>query len=160
MVKGLIVVANNASSPQKLVDVAKVVYNFEYPDLVSALVVTKPVGTAAQVGVPEISKLAYKLGKPLIVLPSISEAVELLKPSKIYLICKSDDYQPLEAVDIVDNSMLVVSCSETGFIRSELALGTHVFPKHFNSGIGPAAEVALTLYSIALRNSQHRHQVL
>ncbi|MEM2757298.1 MAG: RecB-family nuclease, partial [Sulfolobales archaeon] len=74
MIKGLFIVANNASSPQRLIDVAKVVYNFEYSNIINTLVITKPVGSAAQVGIPEISKLAYKLGRTLVILPSINEA--------------------------------------------------------------------------------------
>jgi len=152
MVKDLIVVANNASSPQRLVDIAKVVYSFEYSEIVNALVITRPTGSAAQVGIPEVSKLAYKLGKSLIILPSVSDAVELIKPSNVFLIYKGDDSKPLETVEIPNNSMIVVSCSDTGFTKSELALGTHVFPRYFNSGIGPVAEVALSLYIIALRS--------
>ncbi len=155
MVRGLIVVANNALSPQKLIDVARVVYNFEYPDLISTLVIAKPSGSAAQVGIPEVSKLAYKLGRSLIILPSINDAIELLKPSKVFLICRTDNSQPLEVTEIPDNSMLVVSCSDTGFTKTELSLGTHVFPKYFNSGVGPAAETALSLYIIALRGSKN-----
>lgn len=151
MVKGLIVVANNASSPQRLIDIAKVVYSFEYSEIVNTLVVTRPTGSAAQVGIPEISKLAYKLGKPLVVLPSINDAVELLKPSNVFLIYRGDDSKPLETIEVPNNSMIVVSCSDTGFTKGELALGTHVFPRYFNSGIGPVAEIALSLYIIALR---------
>lgn len=149
MVKGVFLAANNASSPQRLVDVAKVVYNFERSDIIEALIITKPVGSAAQVGVPEVSKLAYKLGRRLVVLPSINDALELLRPTKVFLVCRTEESQPLEVAEVVSGSLFVISCSDVGFTKNELALGMHVYPKHFNSGIGPAAEAALTLHALA-----------
>lgn len=154
MARNILVAANNASSPQKLIDVAKVVFNFEYSEIVSALIVTKPVGSAAQIGIPEVSKLAYKLGKTLVILPSVNDAIELFKPTKVLLLCRTNETQPIETIDIPDNSMIVASCSDVGFTKSELALGIHTYPKHFNYGIGPAAEIALSLHALASKVNQ------
>ncbi|MEM2757595.1 MAG: RecB-family nuclease, partial [Sulfolobales archaeon] len=82
-----------------------------------------------------------------------NEALELFKPAKVFLLCKTDVSQELESVEVPDNSMIIVSCSDAGFTKSELALGTHVYPKYFNPGIGPVAEITLSLYTLASRTS-------
>ncbi|MCC6021549.1 MAG: RecB-family nuclease [Desulfurococcaceae archaeon] len=151
MVRGLTIVVNNVVSHQRLVDVAKVVYGFDLPEVIKAFVITRPSGSAAQIGVPEVSKLAYKLGKPLIILPTINDAIELFTPAKVFIVYRTEDSQPLEDVEVSDNSMFVFSCSDVGFTKNELSLGTHVYPTKFRPGIGPAAEVALTLYIVTLK---------
>ncbi|MCY0867961.1 MAG: RecB-family nuclease [Desulfurococcus sp.] len=57
------------SSIQKLMDFIKAVYTSS----ILVPVVVKPIGAAAQIGVPEAHKLAIKLGRPFIVLPEVRD---------------------------------------------------------------------------------------
>ncbi|WP_440060116.1 RecB-family nuclease [Thermogladius sp. 4427co] len=68
------------TSVQKLLDFTRIVYSI--PSL--APVVIKPVGAAAQIGVPDAFKLSLKLGRPFIVVPELGDALELLKPLEAY----------------------------------------------------------------------------
>lgn len=70
------------TSVQRIIDFLKTVYALGG----ATPVIIKPVGAAAQIGVPEAHKIAYKLGKPLIVLPEITDLKELFNPAKIYYI--------------------------------------------------------------------------
>lgn len=146
------IVVNNVSSPQRLVDVARVIYNSEYSDLVKAFVITRIGGNVAQVGLPEVSKLAYKLGKPLIILPTVNDAIELFNPTDIYLIHRSPDSQYLEDLELRNNSMFLFSGSDSGFSKNELLLGKHTYFKGFNQGVSLIAEVAITLYILTLKH--------
>ncbi len=143
----IIVVAHNAGSVQRLVDVARVAYAF---DTVKLLVATKPYGVAAQTGVPEVQKMAFKRGKGFMVLPSIEDAVELLGPGRVYTV--SWDYG--ERIDPgsldVDDAMIVLGLTDPGLSKQETGLGTPVYPEKVSAPLGPAAELALLLYG-ALR---------
>lgn len=150
----LIIVVNGVSSPQKLIDAAKVVYSFEH-DLVSAFVITKPTGMAAQVGIPEVGKLAYKLGKTLVILPSLNDAIDLFKPNAVYLIYKSDTSIPLEEVEISEKTMIVISGSDGSFSKNELAVGRCVYPRNFIQNLNPAAELALALYILSSKKPKY-----
>lgn len=142
---GIIVVAHNAGSVQRLVDVARVAYAF---DAVKLLVATKPYGAAAQTGVPEVQKMALKRGRGFMVLPSIEDAVELLGPSRVYTV--SWDYGEkigLGGLD-VDGAMIVLGLTDPGLTKREAGLGTPVYPRGVSASLGPAAELALLLYGV------------
>ncbi len=68
-----------ASSIQRLTDFLRAIYELGG----GTPVIIKPVGAAAQIGVPEAHKTAYRLGKPLIVLPSIRDLAEIFKPARL-----------------------------------------------------------------------------
>lgn len=75
----VIPVLHNVSSVQRVVDMARLSYSLG----LDTLVVTKAYGGAAQSGVPEAMRLALKLGKSLVVLPELRDAVNLLSPSQV-----------------------------------------------------------------------------
>jgi len=153
LIKHLVIVINNISSPQRLIDIAKVVYNSEVSNLIKAFVLTRVGGGVIQSGIPEVSKLAYKLGKSLVILPTLNDAIEVFNPSKVFLVGKSPDSLLLEDLELSDDTMLAFSGSDSGFAKNELALGRQVYFKGFNQLVSPVAEVALTLYIINLKIS-------
>ncbi len=143
-----IVVFHEVSSVQRLQDMAKLVYGLTNEAI---LVVTRPSGAAAQIGIPEIGKLAYKNNKPLIVLPDIKDAIELLKP-KIVLTISNRYGEPLnidKIVDMLSSSgdivMIIASGTETGLSKEEAYLGKPVKPPT-QGDIGPIASTAIALY--------------
>lgn len=134
-------VAHAPSSVQRLEDFAKLAFNL---DLVDVLVVTKPSGVAAQVGLPEISKMAYKLDKKLVVLPDIDDAVELLKPDKVYTV--SHDYgRRVRELEKADSVMIVVGLSDPGLTKTEAQKGEAIYPDGTSGDIGPIAAVSILL---------------
>ncbi len=143
-----IIVFHEVSSVQRLQDMAKLAYGFANETI---LVVTKPSGAAAQIGIPEIGRLAYRNNKPLIVLPDIKDAIELLKPKIVLTI--SDKYgEPLsidKIAEILSNSndtvMIIASGTETGLSKEEAYLGKPIKPPT-QGDIGPIASTAILLY--------------
>ncbi|MCD6324234.1 MAG: hypothetical protein J7L55_03910 [Desulfurococcales archaeon] len=143
---------NNVSSPQRLVDAVKTILAFEAGgDLeIKGVVVTKASGMAAQAGVPDASRLMYREGKPLILLPTLKDAVELLKPDMTLLNEQVKDSAAVCELEVPPNSrvLYVVSGHEDGFLKQELALGTPVKFAGISRYVPPAAAVALFLTEI------------
>ena len=144
----LIVVVNNVSSPQRLIDFAKLVHSLS--DLRSSLVFTRVSGMAAQSGVPEVSKYLYRLGKPLLLLPTPQDVIELLKPDKVLVLAKTEVSKDIN--DVVDELkgrvLLLVNGSESPPSRTELSLGDHVMVKELDPSSPPQAALAIILYVV------------
>jgi len=143
---------HNISSPQRLKDIAKIV--FGSGDLVKALVVTKPTGLAAQAGLPEVMVQAYRLSRTVLVFPSLMDAMELLRPDTLYLIARSPQENYLELQGFINeiknkNRILVmVHGEDANFSKEDLARGRPIFIEGFSLPIGPVAEVAILMYVI------------
>ncbi len=103
-----------SSSVQRIMDFVKTVYNFGE----ATPVIIKPIGAAAQIGVPEAYKLSYKLGKPLIVLPSINDLVEIFKPSKTYYITGKG--VPIDPAELSTDTAIVLPGGEMEPSRDEI----------------------------------------
>jgi len=139
----VIVVLHDVSSVQRIHDVAKLVYGFGDRYL---FVISKPSGAAAQIGVPEISRTAYKNNKPLLVLPDIRDAIELLKPRQIFTISyKYGETINMDTIEYDEPLMIIVSGSEAGLSKEEAYLGKPVrLPT--NDDVGPVASLAILMY--------------
>jgi len=148
-------VLHNTSSSQRLAEVARTVYGLGF----NYFVVTKAVGAAAQAGVPEAQKVAYKLGRSFMVLADLAEAIELLEPRKVLLVMPSkyggsnlEDVlaQVLKETGESDKVLLVFGGSEPGLSLRELKMGENVSPKDVEEDVGTTALVAITLYKVKL----------
>lgn len=143
----LIIGLHNVTSSQRLIDFARVVFSFD----IKYLVITKVSGTAAQVGIPEVSKLAFKNNKSVIILPDLKDAVELLKPKETFLFSHNEGKELDKDIAIINNDKdsvyyLVFPGIESGFTKLEQSLGTVVKMPNLSSDIGPAATVSVFLY--------------
>lgn len=139
----IIVVLHDVSSVQRLQDMAKLVYGYGDGYL---LVVSKPSGAAAQIGIPEISRLAYKRNKPLLVLPDIKDAIELLKPKQILTISyKYGESIDIETIEYDEPLMIIVGGSEAGLSKEEAYIGKPIKPPT-SDDIGPIASTAIIMY--------------
>lgn len=144
----LIVVVSNVSSPQRLIDFAKLVYGLS--NLRSSLVFTRVSGMAAQTGVPEVSKYLYRLGKPLLILPSPNDVIDLLRPDKVLVIAKTEISRDIEEVvsDLRGRVALIINGSDTPPPKTELSLGDHVMVRELDPSTPPQAVLAVMLYVI------------
>lgn len=117
-------VAFAPSSPQRLIDLAKTAYSFEFVD---SFIVIKPTGLAAQSGIPEVFKLAYKCGKPFSVLASLRELKEILSIDVlIFILQNRKDVQDFTEVikGLYANSMaIIIQAGETTISKDDLSLG-------------------------------------
>ena len=135
------VVAHAPTSVQRLEDFARFVFNFGDP--IKALVITKPSGVAAQVGVPDVSKMAYKLDKNVMILPDIDDAIELLKPDVVYTV--TYEYGSEGDVDLSSRAMIVVGLTDPGLTKQEAQKGIAIKPKGVSGDVGPLGSLALIL---------------
>lgn len=139
-------VAYAPTSPQRLIDLAKVAYSM---DIVKGFIVIKPIGVAAQAGVPEVFRIAYKLGRNFLVLSRINELKELLNIDNIMFIVQNSK----EAEDISKllhkikngNSMaIVVQTGETPFMKEDLLHGYIAKIEEFDDKLSPNAVAEAT----------------
>lgn len=150
----LIVVVSNVSSPQRLIDFAKLVYGLS--NLRSSLVFTRVSGMAAQSGVPEVGKYLYRLGKPLLLLPSPQDAIDLLKPDKVLVLAKTEISRDIEEVadSLKGRVALLVNGGDTPPPKTELGLGDHVMVRELDPSLPPQATLAIVLYVIMKKHAE------
>jgi SpoU rRNA methylase family enzyme len=76
------VIFHNFASQIKLEEMARTALAYG----AELIVVSKATGMAAQSGIPTVSRLVFEKGGKLLVTHSLEEALEVLKPNKVYLI--------------------------------------------------------------------------
>jgi len=150
----LFIVLHNVHSVQRVTDIVKVVKEFK--NIVSALIITKAIGAAAQSGVPEAFKIAFKENLKVIYLQDLNDIVELVNPEKIYLVTPLSPQENISSIqdvisDIRENKrVILVFCGiDTGFTRSELKIGKPLFIERLKGHIGPIGEASIILYEIS-----------
>ncbi|BFI75296.1 RecB-family nuclease [Sulfurisphaera ohwakuensis] len=141
----LFIVLHNISSTQRIIDFAKLIFNLN----INHFIVTKVGGVAAQAGVPEVSKLAYKNNKSFIILPDLKDAIEIFKPEVVYLFTQSAEKTFTKDL-LKDKSrvMLVFPGNESGFNKLELNLGEPVKIEGLSNEISPVALVGIVAYCL------------
>lgn len=143
----IIPVLHNAYSTQRLIESARTVYGLNF----KLFIVTKASGSAAQVGVPEVQKLAMKMGKSFAFLPDLPDAIEILKPDKIILIVPKR-YASTSLVEVLKEAtgrvMIVFGGSEPGLSKKELELGIPAYIEGVEEDLGPVGFLAIILYEI------------
>lgn len=82
------------SSVQRILDFVKTIYSYEN----TVPVIVKPIGAAAQIGVPEAYKYSYKTGKPLIVLPELQDLAEVLGLKDLYYVSLVGEKTSIESL--------------------------------------------------------------
>ncbi|BCU70603.1 RecB-family nuclease [Stygiolobus caldivivus] len=142
----IFVVLHNVSSVQKLIDFVKFAFNLD----IKYVIVTKIGGVAAQAGVPEASKLAYRMNKTFLVLPDLKDAIELFVPDSTILISQQfdRDFSP-DVIKSKKRIMLVFPGIEAGFTKIEQSFGeTYKLPL-FKGEVPPVASLALISYMLS-----------
>lgn len=153
--RNIVVVLHNVQSVQRVIETAKICYGLGY----STLVVSKAIGTAAQSGVPEANKIAMRLGKRLLCVPDIQDAIDLLKPSRVFLYAPKpyakNLFDPKIIVEEANRGelvMIVFGGLEPGLSSRELLLGES-FYLNLPGNIGSIGAMSIILYLIYLKSS-------
>lgn len=142
---------SGVSSPHRLVESVRVAYGFRGLE-VDTFIVVKSTGLASQVGVPEAYRVALRYGKPLVVLPSLREVLELFRFDEVYVVLPGrDDLRGLDELELGDRRYaLVFSGEEHG--RSELPAEALSVPE-LPADSPPQAVIALALYKVLRRRA-------
>jgi SpoU rRNA methylase family enzyme len=131
----------------KVVEFLKTIY------LVEGLtpVIVKPIGAAAQIGVPEAHKLAYKAGKPLIVLPELADVSRILGASPVYYLSDEGEEKGFEEVFASSGNVAVVlNAGDAEPSRKELENVKTVWVKNFPKGLPAIALSGVIVYNALL----------
>lgn len=150
MMRNIVVVLHNVHSVQRVIETAKICFGLGY----DTLVISKAIGTAAQSGVPEANKIAMKLGKRLLCVPDIQDAIDLLKPDELFLYApKPYAKKPFDPKEIVGEAkrgniiMLIFGGLEPGLSSRELLLGNS-FYIDLPGNVGSIGALTIILYLI------------
>ncbi|ABM80971.1 RecB-family nuclease [Hyperthermus butylicus] len=112
-------------------------------------------GAAASSGIPEVARLALKLGASFTILGTVKEAIEVFKPDHVVVV--SRDYgEPVvpeeyasKLLERKGRIMLVFGGIDPAPSKDVAGLGDAIYPANTRSRLGPIAEAALILYPIA-----------
>lgn len=146
--KNVVLVLNNTSSPSRVIDFIKIGSSMGVKDFAY----TKIYGAAAQTGIPDAFKYAYKNGLSLIVMPTLEDFVETVKPNLTILFTGTgqDLNEILGNYRVSESSVaLVFDGSDAGFDPLERKLGVQVYLKDIPGKLPVVAEVALSLYILS-----------
>ena len=153
--RNIIVALHNVHSVQRVIEMAKICYGLG----IGTIIISKAVGTAAQTGVPEAQKIAIRLGRKLIFVPDIQDAIDLLKPDEILLFApKPYGREPFNPDEVAEKAskgqlvMLVFGGLDPGLSSRELSLGRAVYIET-QSPIGSIGTAAIAIY-LLLRSLQ------
>lgn len=148
--KNLYVTLHNIFSSQKIREMTELILGFG----IETFIISKAVGSAATVGVPQSQKLIFKKGKNLIFVADLPDAIELLKPDKIYAFIHKPyaktEFNEAEVIDSIKknlNVMLIFAGSKPGLSKKELEMGTAAF-LNLPGDIGSIGYAAVVLYKI------------
>lgn len=145
----IIVVVHDISSAQRLIDMARLTYSMGYRHFVASRVY----GAAATNGVPEVHRLALRLGTSFTVLSKLVDVIELFNVDKtiIFSYAHGERREIEDIIGAVRNHnriALVFGGSEGSPRKDELGLGVPVYYASANGWLGPVAEAAIILYAL------------
>jgi SpoU rRNA methylase family enzyme len=144
------VVLHDVHSVSKVIETAQVVYGLGF----QKFVVSKAEGSAAQTGVPDANRLAIKMKRTFMVLPSLKDVIELLEIESPLLVVspvltreRLDLKELAETTKSGEKAVIVLSGNNSSFSRKEMDLGVC---KSLNAqiDIGPSGTAAVILHAL------------
>ncbi|MEM4699388.1 MAG: RecB-family nuclease [Candidatus Nezhaarchaeales archaeon] len=147
----LAVVLHGAHGVEIVRQMAKLTYGLGF----SLFVLSKPTSAAAQLAVPEVSKIAFKRGKALLVAPDIVDVLELLSPVKVLFFAegmKGEMFNEDKVIEALKDGYVTLffSAAEPGFSLKEVEKGETVSLK-LPDEIGCVAMAAIALFKLRAR---------
>jgi len=132
------------SSVQRIMDFIKTAYAFR--DTIPVIV--KPIGAGAQIGIPEAYKYSYRVGKPLIILPELTDVFSVLHVSEAYYITSRGVEASIRDLSRRSNVAFILSSGESEPSKKELEGVKSVTVREFPVDLPPASLLAILLYTI------------
>ncbi len=130
------------TSVQRIIDFIKTVYAFKN----AIPVIIKPIGAAAQIGVPEAYRYSYKIGKPMIILSELNDLCDVLKVGKSYYISPRGEKKHVKELAEKDNIAVIVPGGENEPSKKELEKIEVIALDEIPSDLPPVSFIALLLY--------------
>ncbi len=136
------------SSVQRILDFVKTIYSYEN----TVPVIVKPIGAAAQIGVPEAYKYSYKMGKPLIVLPELQDLIEVLELKDLYYISPVGEKTSIESLR-GENIGIIINGGDQEPSKKELEGIKIVSLAEIPDSMPPIGMIAIILYILKISKS-------
>ncbi|MHA1638520.1 MAG: RecB-family nuclease [Candidatus Thorarchaeota archaeon] len=144
------VVLHNVHAVSKVMETAQVVYGLGFRNFV----VSRAEGSAAQTGVPDANRMALRMKRTFMVLPSLQDVIELLEVERPLLVVspvltreRLDLAELSKTVNSDKKTVIVLSGSNSSFSRKEMDLGEcKSLDAHID--IGAAGTASIILYSL------------
>ncbi len=153
--KNVYVVLHDVHAVSKVLDTAQVVYGLGFKNFL----VSKAEGSAAQTGVPEANRLAMKMKGSFMVLPHLSDVIEVLGVDRPILITspvlektRLDIRSLANRVNSEERVVIVFSGSNSSFSRKEMDMG-ECFSLDARVDIGPSGSAAVVLHGLNVAQS-------
>ncbi len=118
------------------------------------VVITRPGGLAAQTGVPEAWKHAHKSGIAFSVLPDLPDAIDIYRPSEIYMFSRNREWIDFKNIEIRGDTMLVFPSGEQPLGKEVLERARCVGFPEFLRDLGPVQSLSIALYIYTSRSSR------
>ncbi|GEM_PF-497910 len=150
MLENISIIIYNISSSHKLLEYTRIVHGFG----IKNIVIAKAIGSASQLGIPELFKLALRHNLSVIVLNDLNEVKEYLRIDKLYFLsnkCRSEIDPLLNDVKLNFKIGLVVHGSDLSFTPKELELGKELCV--IDRDVSSIALLVITLYELLKRLS-------
>ncbi|MCX8195741.1 MAG: RecB-family nuclease [Acidilobaceae archaeon] len=143
-------VIHNVSSAQRLLDFARLAYSLGAEHVIA----TKVYGAAAQSGVPDVMRLALKLGRSFAVLPDLQDMIDIYRPDSVLLIYggAEERLDPFNPPVYSGRIAVVFNGGEPDFSPAELKYGSSIYVKGASQRLGAIAEAAIILYFLRMRS--------
>jgi len=135
----------SVSSVQRLLDFVKTVYAFDN----ATPVIVKPIGGAAQAGLPEAYRLSYKRGKPLLLFPELTDLYNVLGVEKAFFLTPNGSEVSVDELEFSGRVAYVVHGSDSVFTRGELQYGEAVWVKGVPRELPSHILIPIILYSLS-----------
>ena len=139
------------TSVQRIIDFLRTVYAWNN----AVPVIIKPIGAAAQIGVPEAHRLAYKTGKPLIVFPEINDLREILGVKNIYYITDYGETRRITSI-ITEKTAFIISGGDQEPSKRELINIETIKLEETPSNVPATALAALILFILSKEGFQDK----
>jgi len=104
----MIMAYHDVHSAAKLHEIARIAFAYSNVDV---FVISRPQGAAAQTGVPDVHLAAAKKGKKILVVPDLKDAVDILKPGKVFIITRKAERE-LDPEEVGREDMVVIAGTE------------------------------------------------
>ena len=146
--RGFYIALYSPSSVQKLLDFVKTTYTVD--NVIPVII--RPFGAAAQVGVPEAYKVAYKLSKPLLIFPELADLKNVLKCDVLYYL--SEDGERCDFSQLISSAhhkrvVLAISSGDQEPASRELEGFNMVWLKDVPPGLPSTAITGIIVYEVA-----------
>ncbi|MEZ0290160.1 MAG: RecB-family nuclease [Sulfolobales archaeon] len=135
------------ASPYLVVEFIKVIASSVCRDLIYP-VITRPTGLAAQSGVPEAWRIAFKNNIPMIVLPEIRDVIEIYRPAEVLIIQRTNESKAIEEEpEILEKTplLIVIPSGEQTLTKEEQTLGRKIHSKILAKDTNPLTVLGIIL---------------